>query len=624
MNSFHRARLPRLFSFLGSAVALAAFAQSEPAPASRGEPVLALDRLVVSATRSPQDPKFVPSVVTVLKPQDLELAQISSLADALSGVPGISVAQTGAVGGPTSVFMRGGNSDHTLFFVDGIRMNTADAAYPNFLGAADLAGLNQIEVLRGPQSTLYGSSALGGVIVLNTATASSTPIEKASFEAGSFKTYRGVATGSASSGRLGGTISLSALSTDNDRDFNQFDQVSYSGRAEFRVTPNVVAGFTLRGQDASSESPGSVGSTFVGSVDSLTHLSTVYGEWKASERASSRVTLGWFQQEYTYTPEPPPRGNAYDTPYYSRDTRGVLDWQNNWNPTDALALVAGLNVENERVTSVTDTVDRYDNDARAGYALATWRPEAHTTLMAGVRYDDFENFGDATTWKLGASYLLAGGAKLHASYGTGFAAPRPVYVVGGPFYNPNPGIKPEESQGWDAGIDQALWSDKAHVGVTYFRNRFRELFIYDFTIPGIVNTGQASAEGVEFAFDVAPTSALRFDLSYTYTDARNDSAKRPLIRRPRNVLDAQVRWEVSPQVLVGAGLHAVASRFDGSTTAPVRVEDYTTVRVFAQYRLPDDLVLKVRVENALDEEYQDVRGYPALPAAVYGSVEWTF
>lgn len=618
MNTPIQASLRRLLILAGFVPALTAFAQeSEPTK---------LPPYVVSATRTAQDPKEVSSAVTVLQTADLALAQVSNLGSALARVPGLSVAQTGAAGGPTSIFIRGGNSDHTLFFVDGIRMNTGDALYTSFLGGADLVGLDQIEVLRGPQSTLYGSSAIGGVIVMNTASGNTPLEEKAAFTGGSFNTYGGLLAGKGQRGNTGVSVSLSAFSTDNERDFNHFDSLSYTTRMETRLNPSLVLGLTLRGQKSTAEAPDNVGSTYVGTVNSLNHLSTVYAELQVSSQVRSRLTYGWVQQEYTYTPAPPPRGNAYDTDYYNRDTRNVLDWQTNWTVAANASVVAGFNAESENVTTVTPSgTDPFGNDSSAGYLLATYRPEANTTLIAGLRYDDFEHFGAATTWKCGASHFFpASGTKLRASYGTGFAAPRPVYVVGGPFYNANPTLRPEKSKGWDVGFDQPFWEHRANVGVTYFNNRFRDLFIYDFMIPGIVNTGKASASGLEFAFDLTPVKTVHFDLAYTYLDARNDTNNRPLIRRPRHMFDAQVTWQASSAWLVGAGLHFAAARFDGSTTNPVRAEDYTTVRVFTQYQLPQNLTLKLRVENLLDEKYAEVRGYPSLPLGIFGSIDWRF
>ncbi|MFA6960995.1 MAG: TonB-dependent receptor [Opitutaceae bacterium] len=592
---------------------------------TEADPVL-LDHVVVSATRTATDPLATPSVVTLLNTTDLANAQTPDLAAAIATVPGVNVARTGAVGGPTYVYMRGASNDHTLWMVDGIRMNTGDATVANFVGGADYAGIGRIEVLSGPQSTLYGSSALGGVILVDTASGCGPVSGSVTTQAGSFGTYGSSAAVKGGSKSIGYSASLSSFSTQNERDFNDYESVSYSARLESQLTPVLLVGVTVRGQDATSDAPGSVGSTFVGIVDSTNTLATVYAAWTPVESFHSRLTYGWVQQEYTYTAEAPPRGNAFDSDYYSRDTRNVFDWVNDWAVTDWLSLVGGGTLDYEKVHSFSDpTVNDFNNDSQAAYLLANVTPVEHLTVLGGVRYDHYDESGDATTWKTGVSYyIVPSRTKLRVNYGTGFNAPRPVYVVGGPFYNANPSLQPEESKGWDAGFDQEIWKDRATLGVTYFHNDFTNLFVYDFTIPGIVNTGSATSEGVEFSLNLTPVEGVKTRLAYTWLEATNDTVGVPLTRRPRHVFDAETSWQATQAWLVGAGVHFAARRYDGSTTAPVRVEDYTTVRLFNQYQVTKAVLVKARVENLLDEKYSEISGYPSLPLAVYGSVEWRF
>lgn len=192
------------------------------------------------------------------------------------------------------------------------------------------------------------------------------------------------------------------------------------------------------------------------------------------------------------------------------------------------------------------------------------------------------------------------------------------------FYNPNPTLKPEESTGWDIGFDQVIVPDRATLGVTYFNNDFTNLFVYDFLIPGIVNTGKASSEGVEVALNLTPVKDVVIDIAYTWLEATNDSAGVQLIRRPRHVFSGDIAWQATKEWLVGAGLNFSSRRYDGPSKTPVRVEDYTTVRLFTQYQVTKDITVKFRVENLLDEEYQEVRNYPSLPLAAYGTVVWHF
>ncbi len=615
-----------MHSFSARTRLVGAFLSCAAAAWAQTSSVSELDTLVVSANRTPTDAQAVTSAVTVVDLSDLQSAQVNNLADALSEVPGLSVMQTGALGGPTSVFIRGGNADHTLFMVDGVRMNTGDASYNNYLGAAGVCGLDRMEVLRGPQGTLYGASAMGGVIVLESARGTETNLGRVSLEAGSFNTYRGSVEWTGSTDSLSYAASLTGLSTDNDRPYNEYDQVSYNARLEGAIGDRLTLGWTLRGQDVNTGAPGSVGSTYLGDVDSVDHLSTFYAVWQPSDQLSSRLTYGWVQQEYTYTPLPPPVGNAWDTDYYSRSTRNVFDWQTNWDPMDNLSIIGGLTAETEDIGTISPTDnDRYDNDSEAAYALINYAPTEGLTLFGGVRYDDYDQFGNATTWKAGASKLFAEtGTKLRVNYGTGFAAPRPIYVNGGPWYNANPDLLPEESEGWDFGIDQSLAGGLAVASVTYFTNDFTNLLVYDFTVPGMLNTGLASSDGIEAALAIHPSDQLSFRFAYTQLNASNDSLDVPLLRRPKHRFSGQVTYSPTDAIVVGAGFEGVDGGYDGSSSAPVAVPGWTVFRFFGSYALSQNLRVHARVENAFDKVYEPIRGYPALPLGGYGGVTWSF
>ena len=180
------------------------------------------DQFVVSASRTPQDPAYLPSSVTSLSLPSLGDQQLPDLRTALAETPGVIVVNSGAVGSQSSVFLRGANSDLTLFVVDGVRLNTENISYANFFGGADLAGLDRIEVLLGPQSTLYGSSAMGGVILLETARGSGSPSGVLSTYAGSFGSFGAEASVAGGAGTVGYSASVSHEQTDNDRPYNRY------------------------------------------------------------------------------------------------------------------------------------------------------------------------------------------------------------------------------------------------------------------------------------------------------------------------------------------------------------------------------------------------------------------
>jgi vitamin B12 transporter len=631
----HPTTLSRLAGrpFLALACSLAAPALVHAAPAaSQAEiaylvprDVTPLDRIIVSASRTPQAAKYTPSSVTQHDLTYLGSAQVLSLEDTLDRTPGTSLVSLGGRGSQASVYIRGTEADHVLFFVDGVRMNSAQAGYAGFLGGADLSGLERLEILRGPQSTLYGSSAIGGVILLETAAVGSGNGEThgvVQARAGSFDTFGAAVAARASSGPVRSSMSLGFEETDNFRPDNGFKVLSYSTRVEGDIAPTLLLGATLRGQDGDYDEIGSLVFPSKGRANNLNHLATVYSQWTPVENFASRLTGGWHQNEYTWTDKTyGPSSN-----FYSRNTREILDWQNTWDATQRIRFVAGLNAEWATYSSSgKDLKDRLDSV----YLSTSIRPVKNLTLEGGVRTDDYDLTERADTWRTGASYRIEKtGTKLRGTYGTGFKAPTVVNRYGSePWYGPNPAIGPEKSKGWDAGIDQEILGDKLVASVTYFQNRFHDLIVSNFSMTTFKyvasNIRRARSEGVEIGLTARPIAPLTLRAAYTYTDAFDlgvtPNARLP--RRPRHITDLDGQYQLTSAWLVGAGVHFEADRVLNTI---VRLEDFTTTRFYTSYTLNETVSLKFRIENALDEEYSEVAGYPSAPRAMYTSVEWKF
>ena len=605
----------------------------------------------VSASRTAQDSRRIPSSVTLLEPDALAFAQTRDLRAALTQVPGLTVVNAGgAAGGMSSVFIRGAGASHTLFMVDGIRMNSEDwtSGYNNFLGAAGLGGLGHIEVLRGPQSTLYGSSAMGGVVSLTTRHESFLRRGNViTLDGGSFNTI-GAALNLAGSApvtteftsrpqTLSYGASLSASYTENDRDFNTFRQISGSTRLEYRLADTITAGLTYRGLKARYEEPGPTYSPFDAGVHHTTNnLVTTYVAWRpASPDApfASRLTYGWVQNIYDWR-------SAWSS--YAHSTRNVLDWQNNWKPLpDMLELVAGLNTE----WSLYNSGDAALRDRLASLCLnAVCTPIKNLNLTAGVRGDNYNTL-DTTraTWRAGAAYRIQKTkTTLRATIGTGFNAPAPQYVLGGGWYSPSPDLNPETSTGWDIGFEQQIPNNNMTLGAVFFRNDFSNKFSAapDTLTPWLYKYGNipgATTKGVEAYIYGRPLSntrdPLHIQLAYTYLDARNSTGAR-LIQMPRHTLTVDVNCRVTQQfdheLRIGAGVSCIVGRpeetyWDMSYTPHTqKMGGYTLVRAYASYTVRNDIKLKLRVENLLNKKYDTIAGYPALPLGVFGGVEWRF
>ena len=623
MNMPSLSRLAGWSLVLCAVAAVNTSARAQTAPAIAPDTTLQLDHFVVSASRAPQDLKFTPSSVSVLSLPELRLAQIDSLKTALAQTPGVIVVSTGATGGQTSIFMRGANADQVLLLVDGVRMNTTQAAYLNFLGGADLAGLERIEVLRGPQSTLYGSSAMGGVILMETAAVGAGETSGiGTVNAGSFDTLGASVAARGRAGWLGYSVSLGHEQTDNRRPDNAYKQSAYTFRFEGSLTSTLALGATLRGQVGDYDEAGSLLFPGTGRVDALNHLATTYAQWHPAAEFRSRLTAGWHQNEYTYTPKP----YGSSSIFYARKTRRILDWQNTWDAAPWATLVAGANAEwSHYITGGAPLQDQL----HGAYLSAVLRPRANLAIDGGFRTDDYDIAGRATTGRTGAAYRLAAtGTKFRATYGTGFKAPSTTNRFGSPpFYAPSPAIRPEKSTGWDAGFDQALFGERLTASATYFQSRFRDMInnVYQSStgLYKATNLKLARTEGVEFALAARPVKSVTLRAAYTYLSALDTSTAKVarLPRRPRHTLDLDARWQTTSVWLIGAGLHFVSDRVQSST---VTLENYATVRLYTSYAFTPAVAVKFRVENALNENYAEVLGYPALPRAMFGGVEWKF
>jgi vitamin B12 transporter len=297
------------------------FSQTLVNETEHAESPVVLNTFVVSTTRTPHDPAGIPGSVTLLTPAEWERSQTPALVDLFRSLPGVAAVSTGAAGAQTSLFFRGSAPHQTLFLVDGVRVNDRGAFYQNFLGGADLANLGRVEVLRGPQSVLYGGSAMGGVISIETLRGSGDPTLRLDAEAGSFETLSGSAALSGSSGVLGYSASASRFETANDRPENDFDSTEFSARLDWEDSnyPGLEFGATVRGMESTYDEPGSRGPfPFTGVLDFEQLLATAFAKYETGPMRA-RLILAHQDREYSFT-------SIYgSTPVESR--RRVVDFQ---------------------------------------------------------------------------------------------------------------------------------------------------------------------------------------------------------------------------------------------------------------------------------------------------------
>ncbi|MBM4148784.1 MAG: TonB-dependent receptor [Lentisphaerae bacterium] len=598
------------------------------------EETAVMDDMVVSATLTEMPASHVGSSVTVITADEILRSRKTSLADVLRAVAGIHVVQNGGAGGAAGVFIRGANTEHTLVLVDGVELNDpinpSRGADISNIGVADI---ERIEILRGPQSGLYGSDAIGGVINIITRRGSDGAKAVLTAEAGSFGTYRGAATlggggkrggYSISVGRFG-TRGVSAAGEDyaGNTEKDGFVNTEISGRADWKALDNLALHVLGRYTDSDSDTdafegdygddPDGYSRRRQGAIQGGAELELLEGRWKQV------LTLSHIGTE---------REN--DGMFGRLNFDSVLlkaQWRNEFALPGGHVLVTGAEYETEEGKS--DGLPRTTADSFGFLAQDSVTVLEKLHLTAGGRWDTHEDSGDALTYRFSPAWQVAGGTTLKASVGTGYKAPS-LYQLHAPA-TPwgavgNEDLDPEKSIGWDAGIEQEWFSGRCGASATYFENRVNDLIEYNF---GYVNRPESEMRGVETALFFKPVATVSVRAGYTRLDAEDADTGERLVRRPEHRATLDAGWQFVPGARVDVGLVHVGERddnmWDPVTFMPVRVEldPYTLVNVAVSCRVNDNAEVFARVENLLDEEYEDIWGTGTTGLGAYGGVRVT-
>ncbi|HTW35298.1 MAG TPA: TonB-dependent receptor [Rhizomicrobium sp.] len=583
------------------------------------------ETVVVTATRIPTPESQVASSMTVITADDIAAKGLDTLPDVLADAPGLNVVQAGGPGGQTSVFMRGTNANHVKVLVDGIDVSDPSSTDDSFdFGQFLTPDIARIEILRGPQSGLYGSDAIGGVINIITKSGEGPAQFTAGVEGGSFDTFNQTGGVSGSEGGFhyvaniehfysGATpvTPLDLLAPSEVRNDDRYDNVTASTKLGYDVTDNLDLGFVGRYTNSQLHFTGDNYNT--GYPDATQSDSSVLEYFS---RATAHLVLfdGFFEQTlgFAYSSTSSNDLSPDDGPSPYAGDRIKVDWQGNLRLSDSETLVIGAEHERDEIRVPLSA----GVDIDSGYA------ELQSTLFGkffnalSLRYDSNDQFGDKLTFREAPEYLIAAtGTTLKGSIGTGFKAPTlselyqnfPSYG----FYA-NPDLKPETSTGYDVGFEQSLVVNAVQFGATYYRNDIKNLIDYNATFTSFVNVGEAETDGVEAFIAYQPIKSLNLRADYTYTEANDEVAHLELERRPKNKISVDARWHATEALSFDADILYVSSWTDTNregTAENFPVPGYTTTNVAVNYDVNKTLTIYGRVSNIFDEHYQDPDGF---------------
>ncbi|HEY6000106.1 MAG TPA: TonB-dependent receptor [bacterium] len=614
------------------ALALAAPAAAQQSPETPA--AVQVQEIVVTATRIESTIATAPDAITVVTREEIDALDARTVADVLATVPGVIVSQTGQPGGQTSVFLRGASSGQTLVLVDGVRVNNAFNGRYDFVDTT-VDNVERIEVVRGPQSTRYGSDALGGVINIVTKRSAAANSGSALVEVGENASTRVRAATTAVLGPVSLSAEGGAFDTDNERPNSKFHEAGGSFGATWRASERFDVGLSGSYRESSAGTPND---TFTNDPNDSTRIKTslttllVHGVPAAWWDA--RLSLSAGHERVVFDgPEPNP-------PFFSGNLKTETvtdarhaDLQNVFAIAAGHQLFLGLSHDSSPtdytsssafgVASIDKTVT-----ANAVSGQYDWSPAKSFTASLGGRVDDFNTFGTHATWRAGGRYTVAAsGTILRANVGTGFRAPTVADLYYPGFSNPD--LEPEENFGWDAGVEQPLAGGRLQVGANWFQNDFDNLIAYSTTAFRPENIAEARTAGVEASLLWTPTASLSVNGAYTWLPTAEDrTTGERLLRRAKHSGSVGAvyrfpRWVRLDTLLTFSG-SAPDKNFSTFPAQDVENDGYLKWDLGVTVTPATWLDLGARVENLLDEEYEQAFGFPALGRTFWGGATVRF
>jgi len=596
---------------LSTAAALAAVL---PAVARAQEaPPKPVGELVVTATRLPTELQYVTGA-HVIDRSELQARDASFLEDVLATVPGVSVTRNGAFGGLAAIRIRGASPDKTLVLVDGVPVGNAsepNGTYdPSSLQTADI---ERIEVLNGPQGSLWGSDAIGGVVSITTREL--TGVEAAA-ETGSFKTGRGFLGAGLKADRyaLSATVAgfqtdgLSKADTGTEKDPYRTLTANLAGR--LTLTDAVTLEAHGRYTYARIAIDGFPPPNFtLGDTSDIDRIRSWQGDVRALVDA-----WGW-KQTFSLADYHFWLGEQSDFPADNRAERQVWRWTaERGEATDPWGLVLGA----ERTATRADLSGRGTDRlaVNSAFAVGRYRPWTPLTLTASVRFDDPDRFASRTTGRLAAAVDVGEGFTLTASAGQGFKIPTISEVLCDFCFAPPVPLRPERAEGYDLRLGWASADGRLSAALTGYRLDVRDQIAY--VALRYINIARTRSKGVEAEADAALTDHLRLKLAWSVTDAVDATTGAELLRVPKQSGAASLFWD---QGKWGASLSARAegdqADVDRDGFTRLRRAGFVVADLAGSYRLDDHVTLTARIENLTDKRYEETFGFNEPGRAVY-------
>jgi vitamin B12 transporter len=619
--------------------------------AAQEPPPRDLDPVVITATKLETRAEQLGASVTVVPGDDVQRYHYETVEDVLRTVPGVDIRRSGSYGKLSTISIRGANANQVQVLVDGVRVKSPT------LGQVDLSDIapdliERIEVIRGPQSTLYGADAIGGVVNIITRKGKGPFSATIEGGGGNYDTYTG-------RGWFGGTYSLldysgsiSHFESNGQFKNDSSDKNAVNLRVGLTLPWDSSLAFTLRWVRNETGLPvkflnsppfvlpnkpiidsnnRQTNETWVMALDGRTKP---FEWWEIEARGGRYRNTSEFVDLPDMAEECPflPFGSC-EFPSRFTVERWEAELINHFHIGKWSTSSIGLEYRTEDGQAQGSTPFDAASNTRSAFFQQTFRFWDRLFMSAGFRVEDNSVFGTNWTERGSLSYVIREwGTRIHGGAGSGFRAPtfNDLFFPG--FSDPT--LKPETSFSWEVGVDQKLWKDRIRLGLTYFNNKFENLISFTFipTPPFVkgVNVGEAKAYGWEFISAVDILDNLTATLNYTYTETENLQTHRPLPRQPRNRVNGGLTWRPLPGLELFGDIQWMSKQFEPAGGTWVWNGGYTVVnaggtyRILNRYSFIQGIDLWTRIQNLTNEDYSEVRGFPALGINALAGLRVTF
>ena len=589
-----------------------------------------LKSIEITATRTSIEEDNPASALTVITQEEIQKKQHMQVRDILREQMGINIVTPGPMGGTSTLFMRGAGSQSSLVLIDGVQVKSNTSGSFDFSNL-QMDNIERIEILRGPQSTLWGADAVGGVINIVTKRGKGKPTHSLAFEAGSFATFKETLSSSGALQEFDYAVTASRTVSEGFSSFNEdrggteddaYENTTFSSRTGYNFLEDGRVELIGRYTQARREFDGFLfGSGLVDALDHVQRSETFY----VALPVQKSITSWWDAQvntNFNYDELDTLDPSFGDSVIVSRTY--TVDFQNNMALGEYASVVFGIE---HQIANGFNKGNKFslENRSEGYYLQARGNWDDRILVNAGFRQDVNSRFDDQFTYKFeGAYQLKSWGTKIRAAYATGFRVPS-VNEVLFPFFG-NPAIEPEESKNWEVGFEQKLLNGRVTVGANYFNTDYTNLIIFDLATFLAQNIGSSRSKGLESFARIQILDNLDLTANYTWNQAQNELTGELLARRPRHTASASLHYRWSDQVDATLSVSHRNKMVSGLDAAfqPVTVGERTIVRAAINYRITKNIKLTARGENLFNEKYEESFQFGGQPISGFAGIVYTF